>query len=819
MAPANELDANGRDSSPASRRVGLSVAPVAEGLLRDQRELAAELARASSERRIASLCVDAVRRIGGVDVCGVYLAEPGSGDFVLADVDGASPEFIRAKGRFPGASPKLAALARRRVHHATEHDPPQDAVDEAIHDVTLVREGITALTIVSLLHRDRLLGCINVASRSLASFPEAVRDALETVAALVAEALARIEADRAIRDRAAEFEALVRASLDGYFALDAEGTVLDANDAFCRMVGYPLEWLRGQHIGALDVREERAITALLADMRARGWARFEARHRRSDGGFVDGEVSTWVVPGSGKILAFMRDLGEQRRAREALEEHELRYQSLLRGSMDGFVVVSADGQLVEVNEALCAMLGYSSEELRAMRVEDLDAASITPSAREDLRAILEGRQARYEATIGRRDGSELEIEISAWAVPGTGAIMAFARDISERRRAQEELARREAQLRQAQKMEAIGRLAGGVAHDFNNLLTVILSYTDLVAQGLAPGSDAAGDLEQVRVAAERAERLTQQLLAFSRKSIVRPETLEVGEVVRALEKMLRRLIGEDVDLRVEDRATRPVRIDRGHLEQVLMNLVVNARDAMPSGGRLAIDVRDLASAPEGGDPARAWLRLSVVDQGCGMDEATTAQIFEPFFTTKAPGRGTGLGLATVFGIVQQSGGQIRVRSALGAGTTFEIDLPCVERDADAPQGSREGAERTRGHERILIVEDEAGVRTLLKRVLTDAGFAVRVASNSREAERLAGDDASAFDLVLTDVVMPGMNGRELADRLRARRPDLRVLFMSGYAEQVLGQHGVVDDGVHLLAKPFSVGQVVQAVRRALDGHG
>jgi CheY-like chemotaxis protein len=370
-------------------------------------------------------------------------------------------------------------------------------------------------------------------------------------------------------------------------------------------------------------------------------------------------------------------------------------------------------------------------------------------------------------------------------------------------------------------MEAVGRLAGGVAHDFNNLLTVIESYADLAAEGMADDDPLAGDLQEIRRAAERAAMLTRQLLAFSRKSILRLEVLAVSEVILGVEKMLRRLIGEDVELVVVAGETAAVKADRGQLEQILMNLAVNARDAMPDGGRLEITASDVrvsdASALELLDVTPGHcVRITVADTGCGMDEATLSRIFEPFFTTKGPGKGTGLGLATVYGIVKQSGGAIRVRSEVGRGTTFEIDLPRAEQVAVSESPLRAASPRAVGHETILVVEDEQDVRVLVKRLLESSGFSVLVAASPDEAEAIFASRGPSIDLLLTDVVMPGMNGRALADRFRAARPALRVLFMSGYNESVLGPHGVVDDGIQLLLKPFAAHQLASAVRGALD---
>ncbi len=379
------------------------------------------------------------------------------------------------------------------------------------------------------------------------------------------------------------------------------------------------------------------------------------------------------------------------------------------------------------------------------------------------------------------------------------------------------LRERDEQLRAAQKMEAVGRLAGGIAHDFNNLLCVIGSYTEFTLAN-ARDEESAADLREVLAAARRAESLTRQLLAFSRKQILRPEVIDLNARVGDTERMLRRLIGEDV--RLEFRAGRdmwPVCVDPGQLEQVLMNLVVNARDAMLDGGDLIVSTRNETLTERDGelDPGD-YVVLSVSDTGTGMDEATRARIFEPFYTTKGPGKGTGLGLSTVYGIVAQSGGGIRVESAPGRGSRFDVLLPRSRRETVVPVDARRTTERPSGRETVLVVEDEEVVRALARRILVATGYTVLTASNGAEAVALVERSNEPIDLLLTDVVMPGMNGRELATRLTQLRPHLRVLFMSGYTDDVIAHHGVLDEGMHLMSKPFNAALLTQRVRTALD---
>ena len=381
----------------------------------------------------------------------------------------------------------------------------------------------------------------------------------------------------------------------------------------------------------------------------------------------------------------------------------------------------------------------------------------------------------------------------------------------ERLQLQQDLAR-------AQKLEAIGRLAGGVAHDFNNVLTAILGSAELLMMDTPPGEHAREEVEIIRDAAVRAQDLIRQLLAFSARQVLQPVVLDVNALIADLSRMLRRLIGDDLTLDTDLAGDLgAVRADPGQVEQVLVNLTVNARDAMPEGGRLVVRTKDVDVTDAGDVPAGLYALVEVTDTGTGMDAATLARVFEPFFTTKARGKGTGLGLASVYGIVRQSGGHIGVTSTPGAGTTFRIHLPRVDAPVDTSRAPRVVSVPAPGTETVLVAEDEQMVRILIRKVLEQAGYTVLLASGGAEALQLAERHPGPIPMLVTDVVMPGMSGRELARRLLELRPDTKVLYLSGYADDAVERHGVLDPGTAFMQKPFSPGALASRVREVLDG--
>jgi two-component system cell cycle sensor histidine kinase/response regulator CckA len=507
---------------------------------------------------------------------------------------------------------------------------------------------------------------------------------------------------------------------------------------------------------------------------------------------------------------------------EALRASENTYRMLLEQASDGIFLVDTNGTFVTVNTRGCEMVDRSWEELRRLKPADVLADEDVDITGERMEELRHGRTLLSERRLKRADGSYLPVEVSSKLLPD-GRLQAIVRDITQRRETEETLREREAELRQAQKMEAVGRLAGGVAHDFNNLLTAIQGHTQLLLEDV-PGDDPMyGELQEISKAADRAASLTRQLLAFSRKQVLQPRMIDLNHIVADMQKMLVRLIGENISLEVKlEEHLASVRADPGQLQQVLLNLVVNGRDAMPDGGTLRIATKNaLLDAAftklNPGSRVGSYASLSVCDTGTGMDAELLTHIFEPFFTTKAPGSGTGLGLSTVYGIVKQSDGYIAVSSDVNSGTTFTIYMPRVdgiepEQPVLAARAAPEGSGAT-----VLLVEDEESVRTLVEKVLERKGYRVLLAGNGREALELAAAYDDEIDLLITDVVMPEVGGRELARRIELDRPGIRILYMSGYSEEAVAQHGVLEPGTDFLEKPFTPEVLIERVRLILDG--
>jgi len=516
----------------------------------------------------------------------------------------------------------------------------------------------------------------------------------------------------------------------------------------------------------------------------------------------------------------LRDITDRKREEEALRRSEASHRSLILGATYGIFRCDVNGKFLAVNPALVAMLGYESE-------ADLLAANLVHDVirdpEEGVRLLQQyrqkGRLDGLEAQWRRKDGTPVPVRLSGRTVlDERGALEGYeviAENVSERWHLEE-------QLRQAQKIEAVGRLAGGVAHDFNNLLTIVTGYSDLVLERLGATDAMRAYVEEIKKAGERAASLTRQLLAFGRRQTLAPRALDLNAVVANIDKMLRRLIGENIELTtVLAPELGRVKADPGQIEQVILNLAVNARDAMPQGGQLTLETANV-ELNEGDTRTRVsvlpgrYVMLAVSDSGMGMDAETQAHIFEPFFTTKEEGKGTGLGLATVYGIVKQSGGHIGLYSEPNHGTTFKIYLPRLEEAAQPVEAISPGAPLAGGSETILLVEDEEGVRDLARRILELKGYKVITASNPTEAAQVCERYEGPIHLLLTDVVMPTMSGPQLAEHVAFLRPGLKVLYISGYTDNAIVPHGILEEGVQFLQKPFTRDSLTRKVREVLD---
>ncbi len=638
----------------------------------------------------------------------------------------------------------------------------------------------------------------------------------------VVDATAKRDAVAAVRESEELFRTAFEGAAIGMLMSTPHGNIVRANAALCDLLGYSLGELRRLDVAELTHPDDRSSTTEALERFRHGDMRrhvTEKRYLRKDGRAVWVQIAVSAVNGTdGKLRCHVTqvvDLTERRKFEE-------RFRLLFESSPHGMDIIDARGRMLQANSALLHMLGYEREELLSLQFDDFTHPDDVGLDRELFQEMLEGKRPHYELEKRclHRDGRTVWVHLTSFALPDAKRKPRFAigilEDITERRALEE-------QLRQSQRMEAIGRLAGGVAHDFNNLLMAIASYCDLADDG---PEDASGErlrtsIAGIRGAAGRAAELTQQLLAFSRRQVLELAPLDVNAVLAEHAPMIQRLLGEDIAVRLSlDPGVATVTMDAGQLVQVLMNLAVNARDAMANGGTLTIETQnvELDRAPTtSGSVSGPHVLLAVSDTGSGIDVETQARMFEPFFTTKETGRGTGLGLSTVLGIVEQSGGRLSVYSELGVGSTFKIYMPVLagaaRPDADA-QRAPDAGDRPSGCERILLVEDNDAVRVPLAAVLVDIGYEVIAAPGPEDALRLA--EGAEIDLLVTDVVMPAMNGRQLAERLLPDHEGMHVLYISGYTDDAVIARGVIDPGTAFLQKPFGADRLARKIRELLD---
>ncbi|HEX2094484.1 MAG TPA: PAS domain S-box protein [Longimicrobiaceae bacterium] len=654
----------------------------------------------------------------------------------------------------------------------------------------------------------------------------------ELLLVLAEDITERRQVEEALRVSEERFELLSLATNDAVWDWDIGTGRLWWNEVFPRLFGGSVP-----HIGAWEDRihpDDRARMGAGLEVALHGSRQLwmdEYRFRRADGTYAFVLDRGYVIRDENgspvRMIGAVMDLTGRREAEEALRASEERYRFLFEGGNDAvFVYALEEGggptPFREVNGVACQWLGYSREELLRLSPLDFSDPEDPEGCRSFLAKLLRDGHAMMEGGLVARDGTRIPVEASARVLDrgGERVVISVFRDITERKQAEEALQESQKQLLQAQKMEAVGRLAGGVAHDFNNMLTAISGFTHLLHLEMGGEEPAREYLEEIIRATDRSTDLTRQLLAFSRQQVLQPKRLDLNVVVGDMDRMLRRLIREDIDLvTVLEPSLGCVLADPGQMQQVVLNLAVNARDAMPSGGRLVIETRNVEVGPEE-VRRRSYLRpgsyvsLVVHDTGAGMSPEFQERIWEPFFTTKEVGKGTGLGLSTVYGIVKQSGGYIWVESTRGRGSCFRILLPRVAQEPDSGAEGRTSGKITRGAGTVLLVEDEPSVRRLARKVLLRCGYQVVEAECGIEAIHIF--EEHSFDLLLTDMVMPRMSGMELGERLLARTPSLRVLYMSGYTDDAAVQHGTLPPGTNFIPKPFTPEELAQKVREVLQ---
>jgi PAS domain S-box-containing protein len=630
----------------------------------------------------------------------------------------------------------------------------------------------------------------------------------------------RMKMEKALRASEVRYRRLFESARDGILMLDAEtGVVVDVNPFLVELLGVSREVVQGKAIWELGFfKDIVANRDHFSELQEREYVRHEdVALRTSDGRRIEVEFvsNVYLVNNERVIQCNMRDTTERKRAQES----HTRLATAVEQAAEAIVITDSSGAILYTNPAFEKATGYTREEVVGQNPRFLKSGKQDVDFYRQMWTVLSHGGVWTGHLINKRKDGTL-FEENATISPVRDRAGRIVNYVAVKRDVSNEI-RLEQQLFQAQKIEAVGRLAGGVAHDFNNLLGVITGYGAIVHRRLAGGDPLKGKVEQILKAAERAAGLTRQLLAFSRKQVLQPEILDLNAVVSDMDKMLRRLIGEDVEFTtLLDPQLGSVRADPGQIEQIIMNLAVNARDAMPEGGRLTIETRNadldvdyVATHP----PARPgpYVALVVTDTGSGMDAATQARIFEPFFTTKEAGKGTGLGLATVYGIVKQSEGYIWVYSEVGVGTTFKVYLPRIDEQA-TPARRQEPGPLLRGSETVLLVEDEASLRELLREVLEANGYSVLAARDGTEALKLAEAHAGTIHVMVTDVIMPGMSGPKIVDLIAPTRPEMKVVFVSGYSDESVTRHGLAGPGRAFLSKPFGPEVLLRKVRESLD---
>jgi two-component system cell cycle sensor histidine kinase/response regulator CckA len=823
--------------SHGERRVRATGARPAESVAADaksraERELAVQyevarlIAEATTLEAAAPSVLAAIARASGWEAAALWLVDAEGSQLRCAsfwhppelDVDEFERETLATRlPRGSGLPGYVWAIGRAAWVVDVTEDPDVPRAE------TARAAGLNGAVGYPVLARDEVTGVLEFLGADVREPDAELLRMLEAFQMQVGQLVERTRAEEALSRSRRLLHSVVEALPQPVFVKDTEGRYILVNGAAADVDG--LE--RREVLGKTDfeLRAEQAAAEFRRhDVEVMETGRAKTYERADSSGQVWLTSKAPLRDAAGRVLGVVgnaQDVTDQRKAEQALRTSAERIADLYNNAPCGYHSLGRDGTFLKINDTELAWLGYERGEIVGrLRLRDL----LTPPSRgrfdERFPTLREtGQVSDLELELVRKDGTILTVRLDATAVRDETGSFVMSRatlvDITARKAAEEALGKAESELRQALKMEAVGRLAGGVAHDFNNLLTAILGYSDLLLPELEPDDHRRADVEEIRRAAERAMALTRQLLAFSRRENLDSRPLELNTIVVDIASLLRRLIGEDVELEtVLGQEVPQIRGDRGQVEQVIVNLAVNAHDAMPNGGRLVIETAN-AAGDDRAAGAKPYALLSVTDTGSGMDEATLARIFDPYFTTKERGKGTGLGLSTVYGIVDSLGGHVVVDSERERGTRFGVYLPGVEL-VEEPEPPTAEEEPLRGTETVLLVEDEQIVRTLTARILLEHGYTVLEAARGDEALALAADPRNKIDLVVSDIVMPGMNGLELGDRLRRAHPGLRFVFVSGYADSAFGGVSSLPPDAAFVEKPFTPPVLLKRVREALD---
>ena len=643
----------------------------------------------------------------------------------------------------------------------------------------------------------------------------------------------RRRAEDELRASELRFRTLAQTASDAILLIDKDSRIRLANPAVEKIFGHQPEELMGKSLSVLlAVRSRSAHYSAFNKYFGEGrknlsWSAVELPGLHRGGRELPLELSfaEFTKEGERFFTVIARDITERKQGQAGVRASEERFRDLVENANDIIFSCDMSGNITSLNRAGRKLTGYSSVEALKMNF----AETVVPEHIEKAKQMFSRKTvadvaAVYELEIVTKAGDRAALEVSSRAISSEGkpvGIQGVARDITERKRVEEALRTREVQVQQSQRLEAVGQLAGGVAHDFNNLLTVIIGYSELSLRRLGAEDPIARNIEEIKRTAERAASLTRQLLAFSRKQILEPKVLDLNNEVRDMHKMLRRLIGEDINLvTLLGSDLGRVKADPGQIHQIIMNLVVNARDAMPGGGRVTIETANVflddqyALEHQPVQPGE-YVMMTFSDSGIGIDTETQTRIFEPFFTTKQLGKGTGLGLSTVYGIVKQSGGYVWVYSEVGTGTTFKVYLPRVDELPDEEVTRRFPKRVPKGSETVLLVEDEVQVLQIAREMLESQGYCVLPAANGEEALALASERTEKIHLLITDVIMPQMGGRELVERVALLRPEMKVLYMTGYTDDATVHLGLLEERVEIIQKPFTADSLALKVRKTL----